>query len=97
QIVAGDLTFRDAWIRLARQPDGSVRGQLFGYQPVDEFYEIFGRQAGQAGASALGYTCTGFHAALHSQADGHYDLESGRCTSLSTGYQLTAVPAFVAR
>lgn len=97
QIVAGDLTFRDAWIRLARQPDGSVRGQIFGYQPLEEFYDIFGRKADQAGASALGYTCTGFYAALVSQADGDYDAASGRCTSLSTGYQLTAVPAFIAR
>ena len=97
QIVAGDLTFRDASIRLARQPDGSVRGQIFGYQPLEEFYDIFGRKAGQAGASALGYTCTGFYAALRSQADGDYDPASGRCTSLSTGYQLTGVPAFIAR
>lgn len=97
QIVAGDLTFHDAWIRLARQPDGSVRGQIFGFQPLEEFYDIFGRKAGQAGASALGYTCTGFHAALVSQADGDYDPDTGRCTSLSTGYQFTAVPAFIAR
>lgn len=97
QIVAGDLTFRRAWIRLARLSDGSVRGQIFGYQPVDEFYDIFGRKAGQAGAAALGYTCTGFHAALVSQADGDYDPDTGRCTSLSTGYHLTGVPAFIAR
>lgn len=97
QIVAGDLTFHDAWIRLARQPDGTVRGQIFGYQPLEEFYDIFGRKAGQAGASALGYTCTGFYAALRQEADGDYDPASGRCTSLSTGYQLSAVPAFIAR
>ncbi|MFN8640966.1 MAG: hypothetical protein U0802_04640 [Candidatus Binatia bacterium] len=89
--------FRHAWIRLAHQPDGSVRGQIFGYQPIEEFYDIFGRKAGQAGAGGLGYTCTGLHAALVSQADGDYDAASGRCTSLSTGYQLTAVPAFIAR
>jgi dienelactone hydrolase len=97
QIVAGDLTFRHAYLRLARQPDGAVRGQIFGYQPVEEFYDIFGRKAGQAGALALGYTCTGFHAALVSAADGDYDPTTGRCTSLSTGYSFSAVPAFIAR
>ncbi len=97
QIVAGDLTFHDAWVRLTHQPDGTVRGQLFGFQPLEEFYDIFGRKAGQAGASALGYTCSGFHAVLASQADGDYDAATGECTSLSTGYTLTAVPAFVAR
>src|SRR5262249_25544829 len=97
QIVAGDLTFRHAWVRLARQPDGTVRGQLFGFQPLEEFYDIFGRKVGQAGASALGYTCTGLHGALEREADGDYDADNGHCTSLSTGYQLTAVPAFIAR
>ncbi len=72
-------------------------GQLFGFQPLEEFYDIFGRKAGQAGAAALGYTCSGFHAVLASQADGDYDAATGECTSLSTGYTLAAVPAFVAR
>jgi hypothetical protein len=97
QIVAGDLTFHDAWVRLQHQPDGSVRGQIFGFQPVDEFYDIFGRQAGQAGASALGYTCSGLYAALSSQADGDFDADSGRCTSISVGYDFEAVPAFIVR
>lgn len=97
QIVAGDLTFRHAYVRLARQPDGTVRGQLFGFQPLEEFYDIFGRKVGQAGASALGYTCSGLYEALTSQADGDYDAASGRCTSLSTGYGFSGVPAFIAR
>jgi hypothetical protein len=97
QIVAGDLTFHDAWIRLAPQADGSARGEIFGFQPVEEFYDIFGRQAGQAGASALGYTCSGLYAALSSQADGDYDADAGRCTSISVGYHFEAVPAFIVR
>ena len=97
QIVAGDLTFRDAWVRLELQPDGSAHGQIFGFQPVDEFYDIFGRQAGQAGASALGYTCSGLYAALSSQADGDFDADAGVCTSISVGYRFEAVPAFIVR
>ena len=31
------------------------------------------------------------------EADGDYDVASGQCTSLSTGYGLSAVPAFIAR
>jgi hypothetical protein len=97
QIVAGDLTFHDASLRLTLAPDGTAYGALFGFQPVEELYDIYGRKAGPAGAAALGYTCSGLYAALASEADGDYDAASGRCTSLSVGYQFTAVPAFVAR
>ena len=97
QIVAGDLTFRDARLRLELQPDGTARGGLYGFQPVEELYDIFGSKAGPAGAAALGYTCSGLYAALTSQADGDYDTASGTCTSLSVGYQFEAVPAFIAK
>jgi len=97
QIVAGDLTFHDARVRIALHPDGSASGALFGFQPIDEIYDIYGTKAGPAGAAALGYTCSGLHAALASSADGDYDPTSGRCTSLSVGYHFSAVPAFIAR
>jgi dienelactone hydrolase len=97
QIVAGDLTFHDARLRLELRPDGTATGALYGFQPVEELYDIFGRKAGLAGAAALGYTCSGLYAALTSQADGGYDASTGTCTSLSVGYAFEAVPAFIAR
>ena len=98
QIVTGDLSFRDAYVRLELQPDGSARGGLFGFAPVDDVYEIFGRQAGAIGGKeALGYTCSGLYAALLGEADGNFDAATGRCTSLSTAYRFDGIPAFVAR
>ena len=97
QIVAGDLTFHDAWLRLELAPDGTAHGALFGFQPVEELYDIYGRKAGAAGAAAIGYTCSGLYAALTSQADGDYDPDTGRCTSVSAGYRFDAVPAFIVR
>jgi len=98
QIVVGDLSFRDAYVRLELQPDGSARGGIFGFAPLEDVYEIFGRQAGTIGGKeALGYTCSGLYAALTSQADGHFDDASGRCSSLSTAYRFDGIPAFVAR
>lgn len=97
QIVAGDLTFRHAHLRLELRPDGTAQGAIYGFQPAAELYDIFGRSAGAAGAAALGYTCAGLHRALFSQADGDYDPASGRCTSLSVGYHVAAVPAFIVR
>lgn len=98
QIVLGELTFRDAYVRLVLNDDGTASGGIYGYAPIEDVYEIFGRQAGTIGGKeALGYTCSGLYAALVREADGHFDPGSGSCTSLSTAYRFTAIPAFVAR
>lgn len=97
QIVAGDLTMRHAWVRVELLPDGNVQGEIVGYQPVEEIYEIFGRQAGAAGAEALSYTCSGLYAAFVSQADGDFDPVTRACSSLSVGYRFAGIPVFVAR
>lgn len=98
QIVLGELSFRDAFVRVALHPDGTASGGIFGFAPVDDVYEIFGRQAGTIGGKeALGYTCAGLYQALMSQADGGFDPETGSCTTISTAYRFDGVPAFVAR
>ncbi len=97
QIVDGDQSMRDGYLRVEFQPDGSIKGQMFGYQPVDEAYDIFGIQAGAAGAEALSYTCSGLWEALQSSADGHPDPVTGACSTISVAYRFEAVPAFVAK
>lgn len=49
---------------------------------------------GNGAARVLGYTCPGVYYALYEYADGDPD-ENGRCTSISTQYSISAVPAFV--
>ena len=49
---------------------------------------------GNGAARVLGYTCPGIYYALYEYADGDPD-ESGRCTSISTQYSFSAIPAFV--
>lgn len=98
QIVVGDLTFEDAYVRVILDPDGSATGAIHGYTPIEDVYEVFGRQAGTIGGKeALGYTCSGLHAALVSQADGGFDPATQSCSSLSAAYRFAAAPAFVAR
>ncbi len=98
QIVLGELSFRDAFVRVELHPDGTASGGIFGFAPVSDVYEIFGRQAGTIGGKeALGYTCAGLYHALLSQADGGYDPDTGSCTTISTAYRFDGVPAFVAR
>lgn len=52
---------------------------------------VTGNGAGQV----LGYTCTGVYHALYQYADGDQDPQTGRCTSISTQYRISAIPAFV--
>lgn len=96
QIVETDLGMNDGFVRLELQEDDSAKGGLFGFTSLDENYEIFGRQAGIAGAEALGYTCSGFWRALHENADGGYDPATGTCGSISVAYRFEAVRAFLA-
>jgi len=46
-------------------------------------------------ASVLGHTCHGVYHALHQHADGHPDPASGRFTSISTQFEIVAIPAFI--
>lgn len=50
---------------------------------------------GNGAARVLGYTCPGIYFALYEYADGDPDPQTGRCTSISTQYFFSAIPAFV--
>lgn len=46
-------------------------------------------------ARVLGHTCEGAYFAMRELADGDRDPTTGDCTSVSTQYHITAIPAFV--
>jgi hypothetical protein len=50
---------------------------------------------GNGAARVLGHTCQGAYFALYQYADGDPDPQTGRNTSISTQYRITAIPAFV--
>jgi hypothetical protein len=50
---------------------------------------------GNGAARVLGHSCQGAYFALHQYADGDPDPKTGHCTSISTQYRITAIPAFV--
>ena len=96
QVIDFEYWIRDARIRMQMHPDGSGEGVLGGYWDLENFYTVMGRHfLASLAARYLGYTCPGFYAALHRQADGHPDPETGNCTSLSAAWEIEAVPAFV--
>lgn len=96
QLVDFEYWIRDAAIRMELRPDGTASGVLAGYWDLENYYSVMARHSqAEVGARFIGYTCPGLYAALHRMADGHRDSETGSCTSLSTVWELEALPAFV--
>lgn len=86
--------FRRGRLRLAFQPDGSLRGLVGGYKPV--FGVIQAPAIGGAGSALVaGIDCAGNLATLRKYADGLPDPKTGKCTAVSSAMEIKAVPAFV--
>lgn len=87
-------------LRLHLDPNSSAESYLSGYASIADLYKNEVSFAGStfiagAAADALGYTCNGMYANLLRYADGDRDPRTGRCTSISTQFRITAAPAFV--
>lgn len=86
--------FRRGRLRLAFQPDGSLRGLVGGYKPV--FDVIQSPAIGGAGSALVaGIDCAGNLATLRKYADGLRDPKTGKCTAVSSAMEIKAIPAFV--
>lgn len=95
QFLKSEYQFRHAKVRLEFAADGTVEGIIGGYWDIEGFYDAHARQATRAGALTIGYTCPGLYGALHDQADGFPDADTGECTAISAAFRLRGVPAFV--
>lgn len=83
-----------ARLRLAFQPDGSLKGLVGGYQPI---WNVMASASigGEGAATTAGYDCAAMYAALKKLADGDRDPVTGQCRRISSGLEAVAVPAFV--
>lgn len=95
QFLAAEYALRDARIRLELAEDGTLTGLLGGYWNVEEFYDIYARQASRLGAFTVGFRCPGMYGAVKKQADAYPDPQTGDCTAISTAFRLKGIPAFV--
>lgn len=95
QFLKAEYALRDARIRLELAPDGTLSGLLGGYWDVEQFYDIYARQASRLGAFTVGFRCPGMYGAVHRQADAYPDPKTGACTAISTAFRLKGIPAFV--
>lgn len=86
--------FRKGRLRLAFQPDGSLRGVLGGYRPI--FDLVISPSLGGAGSALVaGIDCAAELATIRKYADGLRDPKTGQCNGISTALQVSATPAFV--
>lgn len=90
----GEMRFRRARLRLHFLPNGSVKGMVGGFQPVEQ--AIFVPSVGGLGAAVTAdFDCPVLYATLKKMADGDRDPRNGSCRSISAAYEIKAVPAFV--
>jgi len=86
--------YRKGRLRMAFQPDGTLKGVLGGYQPLEVFVASPSR-GGMGTAITAGIDCAGEYNTLRKYADGIRDPKTGKCTAVSTSMDLAGVPAFV--
>ena len=85
---------KDMGLRLEIDPDGRIaKGQITGYYDVENLIYYITGLGGTVSIS--GFSCSSINAAAHLLADGYPDPKTGRCTMLSSAFNITAYSAFV--
>ena len=88
-----DYHIKAARLRLEIQPDGKAKGMLAGYMDMADVDMTKGTK--QASAEMVKYDCPSIYQAIRRYADGYKDPNTGKCTALSTAFQVEAIPAFI--
>jgi hypothetical protein len=88
-----EFRFRDARLRLAFQPDGSLKGDVGGYLDTDSVY--FNSVKSPLNETVSSGNCPATYYAIKRLADGYPDPKTGECTFISTAFAIDAVPAFL--
>ncbi|MCB2108631.1 MAG: hypothetical protein KDE14_13070 [Rhodobacteraceae bacterium] len=86
--------FRDMRMRMKIAENGErATGMVGAYFDIDQLMFYIGG-LGPVSSTAIS-DCPAVYVAAHKYADGYPDPKTGKCTSLSTAYNFTAVSAFV--
>jgi hypothetical protein len=88
-----DQEFRRARLQLSFEPDGTLKGAMAAYRPIDNIYTIGRCCSGTA--SVANNDCASEHKTLVEFADGDPDPETGKCTAISSVSNLKGVPVFL--
>ncbi len=89
-----EFHFKRARLKLAIQPDGSLKGHMAAYQDWASIYWGMAKTGFLLEKFSAG-NCPGIYYAFQHMADGDPDRKTGQCTTISTDYEVDAVPAFL--
>ena len=90
----GEFIVRHLRLRVRRTAAGELTGEAGGYRPIDNAIAIL-HVGGVGVASVAGVECASIRKTLRILADGDRDPKTGQCTTVSSGMNFNAKPAFV--
>jgi len=86
--------FIDTRFKIRFNPDGSMAGEVSGYQTLESLDYTY-RHFSQAAADFSATSCPAMISAIHGMADGGRDPRTGRFSAISSAYRFSAVPVFL--
>jgi len=89
-----DFNIKAARLRLQLLPNGNMKGMIAGYLDMPDV-DMTPKGTKQASAEMVKYDCPSIYQAIRRYADGFKDPQTGKCTALSTAFDIEAIPAFV--
>ena len=90
---ASEFEFHDVRFQLSVQLDGSLKGILGGYRPIDNIATRY--RCCKSAATAGNNNCAAEHKTLVALADGFPDPDTGQCTMISSAQNVEGIPVFV--
>jgi len=88
------LYLLDARVRFEVKDDGTLYGFIGGYRNIDDYYYEWAG-GGAIFELTMHINVPAYWYALQRSADGHFDYDTGRYTTISTAYRFYGVSAFV--
>jgi hypothetical protein len=94
RMVRFEWVFTKGRLQMSFRPDGSLSGVLGGYLPLFSLFQR-GASSGRGSTDTVNYDCASSYNTLKKLADGGRDPKTGQCTTISTSYDVSAIPAYV--
>jgi hypothetical protein len=92
--AANEYEFHRAQVKLELLADGTLKGLIGGYVPIDET-SAQARNGGKGVATNGNRNCASEYKSMLFYADGFPDPKTGLCTMISMSNDIVAIPAFV--
>lgn len=93
-VVEAYRSFVGTRLRITLRPDGTIAGELLGYQTLESLDYQF-RHLSQVAADYSRTSCPAILSAIQRFADGFRDRKTGRFTAISAAYRFNGVPAYL--